>query len=224
MTLRPETLWRFPLPAVNAYLLDDGDLTLVDAGMPMDASRIHGYVDATGHSLADVDRVLLTHYDFDHVGGLASLSTLGLDAPVYVADPDAEYLTGEARPPVGNRKGLFQRVVGLLLTKPDLPVTRVEDGDTIGSFTAFRTPGHTPGHTSYVHEDYRVAFLGDMVRTEGGALHPSPRRFTYDVERNRRSIREFTERVPPFDVGVVGHGDPLLERGREKLRTLEANL
>jgi glyoxylase-like metal-dependent hydrolase (beta-lactamase superfamily II) len=224
MSLPSKTLWRLPPTVANVYLHVDDAVTLVDAGAPWDGSRVVDALDGLGYRPGDVDRVLLTHYDFDHVGGLPTLATNGLDATVHVAAPDADYFTGAARPPWSNRKGLFQRLSSAFLRVPDLPVERVEDGDAVGPFTAFRTPGHTPGHTAYVHPAHRVAFLGDMVRTANGGLEPSPPALTYDTARNRQSIREFVARTPAFDVAAAGHGDPIVGRGREALRVLESTL
>jgi glyoxylase-like metal-dependent hydrolase (beta-lactamase superfamily II) len=224
MSLPSKTLWRLPPTVANVYLHVDDAVTLVDAGAPWDGSRIVDALGRLGYGPGDVDRVLLTHYDFDHVGGLPTLASNGLDATVHVAEPDADYLTGASRPPWSNRKGLFQRLSGAFLDQPDLPVERVEDGDEVGPFAVYRTPGHTPGHTAFVHAAHRVSFMGDMVRTGDGRLEPSPPLLTDDTGRNRQSIREFAARAPAFDVAATGHGDPIVGRGREALRALEATL
>jgi glyoxylase-like metal-dependent hydrolase (beta-lactamase superfamily II) len=44
-------------------------VTLVDAGWPGDEATVRAGLDAAGVAPADVDRVLLTHYDADHVHG-----------------------------------------------------------------------------------------------------------------------------------------------------------
>jgi len=150
------------LGMVNAYLVEDGDdLVLCDAGTPWSAEEIRVNLAVVGVEPADVDRVLLTHYDLDHVGALA---TLGLDAPVYAGDDDAALLRGDATPPLSNHKGLLQWAMGPFVTRPNLPIRPVADGETLGSFTAYRTPGHTPGHTAFVSEERDVALLGDLVR------------------------------------------------------------
>ncbi|WP_336343766.1 MBL fold metallo-hydrolase [Halalkalicoccus ordinarius] len=190
----------------NVYLVDDGELTLVDGGVPKDAKRIRDGIRALGFAVAEVDRVLLTHYDYDHVGALASL---GLSAPVYAGEPDATYLVGAAEPPLVNRKGLLQRALGRSLDHPDLYAYPVADGDRIGGFVAHHTPGHTAGHMAYFHEDSGVAFLGDCVRSKGGTLHPMPSVLCADAEENARSIRKLEERLPTFDVAAPGHGDPI---------------
>ena len=136
-------VWWYECKGVNAYLLaDDDGLTVVDTGTPFDAAHVEGAVDAAGYDLASVSRVLLTHYDFDHVGSTAELS---VGAPVYAGRDDADLVTGEARPGLSGAKPLLQFALGPLV--PDVPadrVRRVDDGDDIGGFTPTTLPATPP--------------------------------------------------------------------------------
>ncbi|SEO35987.1 Glyoxylase, beta-lactamase superfamily II [Halogranum amylolyticum] len=221
MGLPPNHVWRMRLRGVNAYLVDADVLTLVDAGTPWDADRIRTRIEDVGHDVADIDRVLLTHYDLDHVG---TLGKLDLDADVYLAAPDADYFRRTQSPPLTNHKGLFQRLTGLLLSEPTFPVHTVDDGQRIGPFVAHHTPGHTPGHTAYVHDEYDVAFVGDLVRTIDGELHPSPWVLSYSLRDVKRSIRKLADNVPETEVLAVGHGNPVRANGGIALRQLADRL
>jgi len=140
----PETtgIWWLDLGRVNAYLVEDGeDLVLVDAGTPRDAGAIARGIRDAGHAVRDVDRILVTHYDLDHVGALGKL---GLDVPVYVGREDAAVLAGQDRPDWRNHKGLLQRVTQPLVVAPGVPIRPVDDGDETGGFAAYHTPGHSP--------------------------------------------------------------------------------
>jgi glyoxylase-like metal-dependent hydrolase (beta-lactamase superfamily II) len=209
------------LASVNAYLVDDGGaLTLVDAGLPRDDAHIIRALQETGHSITDVERVLVTHYDLDHVGALGKL---GLDAPVYAGREDAGFLSGETKPPLGNHKGLLQRAMGLFA--PTIPDVRpVEDGETVGSFTAYHTPGHTPGHTVYVDADRGVAFLGDLVREADAELAPAPWVISYDTGEVADSIRRLVDLDLAFEVAAMGHGTPFATGGSDHLAALAERL
>ncbi|MDZ5811675.1 MBL fold metallo-hydrolase [Halorubrum sp. AD140] len=212
-------VWRFELRGVSAYLVDDDVPTLVDAGTPWDEAAIReGFADA-GVRVADVGRVLLTHYDLDHVGTLAAL-TPELDATVYAGAFDAALLRGDQSPPWRNHKGALQRLTGLFTTRPDLEIEAVTDGERLGSFTAYHTPGHTPGHFAYVSERLGVALLGDLVSGSNGALDSSEWIVSYDTDRVLDSIRDLAERAPPFEVACVGHGDPIPAGGSAALAAL----
>jgi glyoxylase-like metal-dependent hydrolase (beta-lactamase superfamily II) len=223
MGLPPNHVWRLRLRGVNAYLVADDGLTLVDAGTPWDADKIRTRVHEAGYEVDDIDRVLLTHYDLDHVG---TLSKLGLppDVDCYLASPDLEYLRRTRSPPLANHKGLFQRVTEFLLTPPDFEIQPVEDGQEIGPFVAHRTPGHTPGHTAFVHDEYEVAFVGDLVRTIDGELHPSPWLLSYSLGEVKASVRTLANRIPETEVLAVGHGHPVRTKGGIALRQLADRL
>jgi glyoxylase-like metal-dependent hydrolase (beta-lactamase superfamily II) len=204
----------------TAYLLDDGDLTLIDAGLPVNGTRIGTEIRDAGYSPGEIDRVLITHYDLDHLGGLARLVP-ELDAPVYMGRRDLDLLGGGYDPPVFHHKGLFHRAVRAVYSPPaSLSYHPVVDGDRIGGFEAFHTPGHNPGHTVYVHEELDAAFLGDLVWSENGELTIPIRLDSYDMDEIRESVRRFAAASPPFEVACVAHGGPILEDGHAALQAL----
>lgn len=212
-------LWQFDLGMVSAYLLDDGTATLIDAGTPGKSDDLRAGLAAAGYAVEDVERVLVTHYDFDHVGGLAPLD---LAVPVYAVEPDASYLDGTDRPPLTNKKGLLQRVTGPFLDPAPGDVTRLRDGDSIGGFTAYHTPGHTPGHAVFHHPGTETALLGDLVAEDGGELTTPPWPLAYDNDQVRRSIRGLADRDLGFEIACVGHGNPLRAGGAAALDRLAA--
>jgi glyoxylase-like metal-dependent hydrolase (beta-lactamase superfamily II) len=222
-----EGVWWLDLGGVNAYLVDDpgsggngggseeGSLTLIDAGTPRDTGTIARGINEAGYSLSDVERVLITHYDMDHVGALAGLS--GLDAPVSVGAADAGLLRGE-HPHWANRKGAFQLLTDPLVEEPDLVIEPIEDGVEIGGFRAYHTPGHTPGHVAYVNEGRSAAFLGDLVMESDGELRPSPWFISYDTGEVAGSIAALANRLGEFEVCGIGHGVPFVRGGSDRLR------
>lgn len=213
-----EGVWRIDCGRVNAYLADDdGVLTLVDAGTPRSATTIRRAVEAAGFIVGDIERVLVTHYDIDHVGGLAKLGT---DATIYMGASDIGFFLGDEKPPVGHAKGLIQRLTGVFIPRPVRTIESVADGDTIGSFEAFHTPGHTPGHTAYVSEELSVAFVGDLVMESDGELQPSPRYLSYDTDRVTESIHQLADEEPAVEVLAMGHGTPYIHDGAVRLAEL----
>ncbi|WP_226010052.1 MBL fold metallo-hydrolase [Halomicrobium salinisoli] len=217
-----------PPMATNCFLLDeremsggpydDPSVTLCDVGYWRNRPSLRSELADAGYGPADLDCVLLTHYDLDHVTGLARLAP-EFDGPVYVGAPDYRLLTGDADPPLLHHKGLFHRVARRLFPLPDrFDVRPVADGERVGRFTAYVTPGHNPGHAVYVH-DAGVALLGDLVWGNGDLTVP----FwldSYDVAESRASVRSVVERAPPFDVAAMSHGTPLVRDGSDALRAL----
>lgn len=223
-----EGVWLLDLGLVEpvdsyAYLVDDandGTVTLVDAGLFLNRPTLDDELAAAGegYTLADIDRVLVTHYDLDHVGGLRAFAGSGV--PVYVGTDDAALLAGDADPPLLHHKGLFHRVARQVWPFPDVEVVPVGDADTVGGFCAYHTPGHNPGHTVYVHEGLGVAFLGDLVWGEDGALTTPIRLDSYDMDELAASVRDLAARAGEFEVAAMGHGDPLTSGGSRALADL----
>ena len=214
VTTLADDVWWVDLQGTNAFLVDDDVLTLVDTGMPWHRSRLTQAIGQVG-SVGDIERVIITHFDIDHVGGLGRLG--GLDATVYVGADDAPYLRGEERPPWGNRKGVLQRALDLTRTTPEVPVEPVTDGDTVGSFTAYHTPGHTPGHTVFVSEERSLGLLGDLVVESDGRYELPPWYLNYDESRARDSLVDVADRASEFAVACQGHGTPFVDRGADRV-------
>lgn len=215
-------VWRVNLRGVNAYLVEDRDgRFLVDAGLPWHSGRIRDAIERLGWTPSDLDAVLLTHYDVDHVGGLAALDEVS--GPAYIGRADADYLTGRRRPP-WTKKGTFQRVAGRLHAPPTCPVEPLDEGETVGSFTAYSAPGHTPGQLVYASEALSVAFLGDAVMVLNGRLRSVPGILCDDTCQARRDVGSLADRLPPFETACPGHGVPLGSGGRQRLRSLAHRL
>lgn len=205
-----EGIWWLDLGRVNAYLVEDDALTLVDAGMPWHSDDIREEIEAAGFGAEDVERILVTHFDLDHVGGLRSFGDV---EAVFVGERDADYVAKRRSPPFTNRKTAFQRVTDMLRPAPQIPITPVADGDEIGSFVAIHTPGHTRGHMAYVSTELDVAFLGDLVFSDGAALTPSPWYLSQDSDAVESSIATLEDAMPAVDIVATGHGEPLVDGG-----------
>ncbi|MFC6834974.1 MBL fold metallo-hydrolase [Halomarina ordinaria] len=227
-----EHCWVIELRGVNAYLVadepetdEDADtedaervLTLVDVGSPLDATRLAREVEATGHRIEDVERVLLTHYDIDHVGGIGRLDLR--DATVYMGAPDVDYLTGTSAPAVDSPKGALQRVLAPFARTPRVDVETVADGEEVGSFVVYETPGHTAGHVAYVSDHLSAAFVGDLVVESDGDLSPSPWAISDDTEAVTESIHDLADRMPAVEILGMGHGVPFMRNGSVRLAEL----
>ncbi|MFD1515224.1 MBL fold metallo-hydrolase [Halomarina rubra] len=226
-THRLQLGWTEPF-VVNAYVFEGEDgVTLVDTGMPLNRRSLRAELAAAGYVPADVDRVLLTHYDLDHVGGLTSLAhRLGgarFDAEVYLGAGDVALVRGTADPPWVHHKGAFHRLARELFDLDGVAFRGVAEGDRIGSFTAYHTPGHNPGHTVYVH-DAGVAFVGDLLWETDGELTPPFWGDSYSMRELRASIRAFSDRAGSFEVVCPGHGTPFVRGGSDRVAALSSRV
>jgi glyoxylase-like metal-dependent hydrolase (beta-lactamase superfamily II) len=223
LTALGERIWWLDLGGVNAYLVDDGgEVTLVDAGPPWRSGAVLDALVEADYALTDLDRVLITHYDADHVAGLAKLG--GFDIEVYAGRADAPFVAGCESPSMDSWKGFTQALMSPLVGSCPHEVTPVDDGDRVGSFTVYETPGHTPGHVAYVSESLDVAFLGDLVRESNGRLELAPRVISRDTDEMAASVRSLAGRAPEFAIAGAGHGVPFERGGSRRLRELADRL
>ena len=132
---------------------DGGDRAIVvDPGE--EADRILGAVDALG---VGVDAILLTHTHFDHVGAVAPVAR-ATGAPVYC--PKLEV-------PVLQDIMAFVPWPGFGPYESWDPEETVEGGERL-ELAGFQidvvfTPGHSPGHVTYVLADEGAIFSGDVL-------------------------------------------------------------
>ncbi len=207
-----EVSWPEPFGS-NVYLIDDEELTLIDAGMPLPRRSLNSEITAAGYDIADLDRVLLTHYDIDHVGGL---SRLDVDVPVYLGRPDAELVNRTWSPSWWHHKGLFHRIARRIYSLSHVTIHPIDDGDLIGGFRAIHTPGHNPGHMVFIHDDLDAALLGDLIWENNGEFTTPAWFDSYDTTRIAESVQRVA--AERFDHACVAHGDPVSPNADTALR------
>jgi glyoxylase-like metal-dependent hydrolase (beta-lactamase superfamily II) len=219
-------VWRVPTaPAdlVNSYLLadDDGSLTLVDAGVRGAHRRVLQALAELGRAPGDVQRLLLTHSHPDHAGGLADVQTATGGRVLSHAD-EAPYLrTG--RPPAS--ASTLGRLLARLPLQGFRPVDvddTFTDGATLpiaGGLTVVATPGHSPGHCSFLHPSTGVLLTGDAIFNVRG-LRYSPKTFCFDVPASRATADRLGELE--FGIAAFTHGAEVTTGARAALRAFLA--
>lgn len=169
-----------------AYLAVGAETLLIDTGVSHVSGAIQRAVRATGVPPGSVDRIVLTHYDYDHSGSAAQLAR-DLDAPVAIHAADAALVSNPSDSP-GLRRLLYHQPVPQVLRweAPEIETTLAE-GDTVGDWQVLHTPGHTPGSMSLVRDD--VGIVGDALIYMRGRLRPNVRHLATDIADQDSSIR-----------------------------------
>jgi glyoxylase-like metal-dependent hydrolase (beta-lactamase superfamily II) len=153
---------------VNCYLVRETDgLTLIDTGLSGSADDILAAARTLG---APIRRILLTHAHVDHVGSVDALiealapnsgpahSPLELGAsarslPLLQKPPDKSLQPGESTEEIrGGLPGINAR-----------PTHLIEEGERYGSLLCIETPGHIPGHLSFLDQRDGTLYAGDAL-------------------------------------------------------------
>lgn len=165
------------------YLIDAGELVLIDAGTAPGWPRIADQIAAAGYDARDIHTCVLTHCHIDHVGGALGLKRdSGCRLVAHAADAEA-IETGDPR-----RSAAHWYRMSLDATPIDLAVTGRSTVLELprGALTLLHTPGHTPGSMAVVFETpdgHRVLFGQDIH----GPFDPA---FGSDIDAWRRSMRD----------------------------------
>lgn len=219
-------VWRVPTaPAdtVNSFLLadDDGSLTLVDAGLKNAPKKVLAALAALGKAPGDVQRILMTHAHADHAGGLAGMVS-ATSGRVLAHEVEAPYLESGTAPPRETTLGrLLDRLPGGGFGRADVAET-FADGAVLpvaGGLTVVPTPGHSPGHCSFLHRRTGVLITGDAIFNIRG-LRYSPRTFCTDVRLSRETAARLGELE--FDVAAFTHGAHVSDGARTAVRAFLA--
>lgn len=151
------------LIAFNSFIVrEDDGLTVVDTGVGNTAEAI---VQAAKTLGAPIRRIALTHSHADHVGALDALHALVPDAEVVISTREARFLAGERTLDADEPQTPLKGSHTTCTTKP----TRlVNTGDRIGSLEVIASPGHTPGHISFLDQRDRTLIAGDAFTTQAG--------------------------------------------------------
>jgi len=222
---------------VNAFLIADGELTLIDSGLPRRSERILAAARHIGKGAA-LGHIAITHHHFDHTGSLAAL-VAATGAKVYVHAADAPIVRGEAPAPGPNPQGLLWRLAAAVVVRvgpkgaEPAPVDQeVEDGAELpigGGLQAIHAPGHTAGSLAFLIPRHGgVLFAGDAAGNLFGrlgpplGLRPPLGMYTEDMAEAKRSIAKLAGLE--FDVACFGHGRVLRGQANAAFRRLAERL
>lgn len=166
---------------IVSYLVEEGpkDLTLIDTCFVKDLPKLEKYLRNIGHSIDEINRIVLTHLHIDHTQAVNEIKRIsGRHVKIYSHWIEAEYLASNPKylgPPshetimqIFQKYGisindLIKRFGGF--EQEQIIVDQVlKDGDMIGKkLQVIHTPGHTPGHISLYSEKERIIFGADSL-------------------------------------------------------------
>jgi glyoxylase-like metal-dependent hydrolase (beta-lactamase superfamily II) len=155
-----------------------------------------------------IEKIVLTHRHFDHVGGAADLASK-FNAEVLIHVDDADCVEG------GDNASTAADAFGAKL-KP-IKVTRVAEDDVISTgdneLTVLHTPGHTTGSICLYERRKRFLIAGDTVFVGGVGRWDLP---TGNRRELKNSIRTLLM-LQPQDM-YPGHGPTAIGNATEAIQ------
>lgn len=223
-------VWRLPLAPLdllNAFLIEgpDGSLTLLDAGTKKAPSKLLAALASIGKAPGDVTHLLLSHAHNDHAGGAKKVQD-ATASRIAAHERDAVYLReGRMPSPDPSTRGgrLLARLPGKASGFAPLKVDETfSDGEVLavgGGLQVVHTPGHTPGHSSFLHSRSGVLFTSDALFNVRGLRYSFASACT-DVRLSRDSAVRLGEL--DYDVAGFTHGAEVRAGARTAVRAFLA--
>ncbi|WP_431222972.1 MBL fold metallo-hydrolase [Serratia sp. L9] len=163
--------------AVNAFLINTGThLVLVDAGTAQcfgpTLGAIKNNLRAAGYQPEQVDTILLTHLHPDHACGITDQGKAAFpNATVYAAKADGDYWLNKetALKAPKDAQPMFKMAQDAV--EPYAKQGRLKlyspGEQLLPGLEVIATPGHTPGHTSYLFSSagQKLLVWGDLVHS-----------------------------------------------------------
>ncbi len=221
MEIAPNVHW-IDAGFVNMYLFADEDgWTLVDTGRPRDPHLVFATLEKLGQKPKDLKRILITHADYDHTGGLAAIQKKS-EATVFASLATKPYLLSGKSP--NHLPALMQTIVNTFFKFDPIPedvIQPISDGDVLaylGGIQVMQTRGHTLDHHAFYNPATGVLFAGDALNTKNGRINSSPKRMTAKQDLATLSAIKLLELAPA--TLACGHGTPLSNYSTKEVMTL----
>ncbi|MEX2107684.1 MAG: MBL fold metallo-hydrolase [Solirubrobacterales bacterium] len=228
----------FAVGRVNCYLLEDQPLTLIDTGPNSGKAldELQGQLAARGHSIDDLELLIVTHQHIDHLGLVeivvehsgAEVAAIGVAAErLGNFDEDAE---AEDRFAVELmlRSGIPEEVTAALqsvsrsfrgwgshvaVTKPLGDGERLSFGNR--TLEALHRPGHSPSDTVFWDEERRILIAADHLLPHISSNPLISRPLDGSTERTQALVTYIESmrktREMPAEIVLPGHGEPIVD-------------
>jgi glyoxylase-like metal-dependent hydrolase (beta-lactamase superfamily II) len=228
----------FAVGRVNCYLIEDEPLTLVDTGPNSGKAldELTARLAERGHSLADLELIVVTHQHIDHLGLVEILvehsgaEVAALDAAAQrlaAFDEDAE-LEDQFAVQVMLRNGIPEDVTVALrsvsrsfrgwgshvtVTQPLKDGTVVEFADR--RLEVLHRPGHSPSDTIFWDAERQILIAADHLLPKISS-NPLINRPLDGSEQRTQALVTYIEslrktREMPAEIVLPGHGEPITD-------------
>jgi glyoxylase-like metal-dependent hydrolase (beta-lactamase superfamily II) len=228
----------FAVGRVNCYLIEDQPLTLVDTGPNSGKAldELEQQLGEHGHSIEDLELVILTHQHIDHLGLVeiiaarsgADVAAIDVAVPFMESFGDSAEEDDQFAASLMLRNGLPEDVVYALqsvsrsfrawgaraeVTRPLRDGERLELRDR--TLEVQHRPGHSPSDTVFWDAERRILLAADHLIAHISSNPLITRPLDGSAERTQALVTYIASlrrtRELPAEIVLSGHGDPITD-------------
>lgn len=213
---------------------DNDNVILIDTGYPEQLGKFQEAIEGAGIHFNKLNRIILTHQDIDHIGGISSIvKALPHNIEVISHGVEKPYIEGTKTPVKLERleatlnslppqmQSLYEKLKSGFKNSYAKVDKTIEDGEELpycGGISVIYTPGHTPGHVCLYLEQSKTLVAGDMLSIKDGMLVKSPASINYDEDLYAKSLKKLTEYA--IETIVCYHGGPFRDNPKGQILKL----
>ena len=205
---------------------------LVDCGYEETAGALESELENWGVALKDLTGIIITHDDYDHLGGLKHLKHGNQHLKIYCGELETDSVSGLVK-----SERLIQAETSLESIPPEYRnwaenfIHQLKKVQRFGVDNGFadqeifeqeilivHTPGHTKGHISLYLINEMTLIAGDALVIEDGRFNIANPDFTLDLETAVKSVEKI-RKLSPRKI-ICYHGGVMTQNIDKELEAL----
>jgi glyoxylase-like metal-dependent hydrolase (beta-lactamase superfamily II) len=205
---------------------------LVDCGYEETFDEFVAALNTISISIKDLDAIIISHDDIDHLGALHLFKSKNKDLIIYCSEIEEPSVSGKIKSerlvqaensldhlPEEHKKWALSFIEQLKNIKRMEVDGTLKDKDHIEQdLVVISTPGHTKGHISLYIPNEATVIANDAVVIEGDELNLANPQFTLDIKQAISSVEKICDLKPKKL--ICYHGGVMQGKLHEKLNKL----
>ena len=212
---------------------DEDTIILVDAGLSVSLSGIKNAMQDAGVPFEKLNKIIITHQDIDHIGGIKNILSELPDVEVLAHEDEKPYIQGGEKfvrlnSSFMDRINNFpeeaqEKILDMFKNAPVEVDKTLKDGQELhdcGGIIIIHTPGHTPGHICLYHKASKTMIVGDAMNVIDGQL-AGPNKQLMNEEEAEKAVNSL-KKFEKYDIEniITYHGGLFNDNPNQRIKDL----
>ena len=212
---------------------DEDTVILVDAGLSVSLSGIKNAMQDAGVPFEKLNKIIITHQDIDHIGGIKNILSELPDVEVLAHEDEKPYIQGGEKfvrlnSSFMDRINNFpeeaqEKILDMFKNAPVEVDKTLKDGQELhdcGGIIIIHTPGHTPGHICLYHKASKTMIVGDAMNVIDGQL-AGPNKQLMNEEEAEKAVNSL-KKFEKYDIEniITYHGGLFNDNPNQRIKEL----